>query len=326
MFRWKTRVDVIIYKCSNDNCPHRLNAVKKLNESEHAVRRIKSSQFKLCYTYREYLFKPNELTHSRPIRPKIDITKIHNSGNILGLILFFYVSFAVSARKTAFILRWVFNINVSYQTVLNYAEAASFYCHTFNMQFKGPIDNISAGDETYIRISGQDAFVFLFLSSKNHKITAYHLAHSRKTLPAAIAVSEAIRTAEPKQKLTLITDANPSYAAGIMFLNSKRLEELPPIEHRQVVGLQNLDEESTIYRPFKQLIERLNRTFKFHVRPSHGFKSDSGAMALVALFVTHYNFLRPHMALDYRTPVEMPSLNTISTIQGKWSKILSLAS
>ncbi|MBI5195001.1 MAG: DDE-type integrase/transposase/recombinase [Nitrospirae bacterium] len=326
MFRWKTRVDVVIYKCSNDNCPHRIRAIKKLNESENTVRRTKSSQFKLCYTYREYLFKPGELTHSSPIKPKIDITKIHNSDNILGLILSFYVSFAVSARKTAFILRWIFNINVSYQTVLNYAEAASFHCHAFNMQFKGPIDDISAGDETYIKISGQDAFVFLFISSKNHKITAYHLAHSRKTLPAAIAMSEAIRTAEPEQKLTLITDANPSYSAGIMFLNSRRPEELPPIEHRQVVGLQNLDEESTTYRPFKQLIERLNRTFKFHVRPSHGFKSNNGAMALIALFATHYNFLRPHMALGYRTPVEIPNLNAISTIQGKWSKILSMAS
>ena len=31
--------------------------------------------------------------------------------------------------------------------------------------------------------------------------------------------------------------------------------------------------ESEAYRPYKQLIERLNRTFKYHVRPAGGFAS-----------------------------------------------------
>jgi transposase-like protein len=136
---------------------------------------------------------------------------------------------------------------------------------------------------------------------------------------------EATRTAEPQQKITIISDGNPSYPDGIHFLNAKRPKELPRIEHRQVIGLQNLDEESTLFRPFKQLIERLNRTFKFHVRPSCGFKSNNGAIALTTLVVTHYNFLRPHMSLDYQTPIDIPELKNISTIQGQWIKILSMA-
>ncbi|MBS3920432.1 MAG: integrase core domain-containing protein [Deltaproteobacteria bacterium] len=79
------------------------------------------------------------------------------------------------------------------------------------------------------------------------------------------------------------------------------------------------------YRPYKQLIERLNRTFKHHVKPSHGFNSTNGALALITLFVTHYNFLRDHMSLDYKPPVTLPELEGIATIQGKWTKIVSLA-
>ena len=162
----------------------------------------------LCYTYREYLFQAADLVYPGPLKPLIDIRRIHNSQNILGLILSFYVSFAISARKTAFILQQVFKI----------------------------------------------------------------------------------------------------------------------IEHHAVIGLQNLDQESTTYRTFKQLIERLNRTFKFHVRPASGFKSDNGALSLIILFATHYNFLRPHISLDYKTPVEIPDLQNIETIQGKWIRILSMAS
>lgn len=324
LYRWKTRLEVIIHKCGNDNCPHRLNALKKLNPSEHNLRHSKSSQFKLCYIYREYLFQARDLVVASPLKPTVDIRKIYNSPNVLGLILSFFVSFAISARKTAYIMRMVFNVNVSHQTVLNYAEAAAYHCHEFNRKFKGPIDNDSAGDETYIKIAGKNAFVFLFISSKNHKITAYHVADNRETLPATIAMNEAIRTANPDQKLTLITDGNPSYTAGAIFLNTKRDKE-HQIALQQVIGLQNLDEISAEFRPFKQLIERLNRTFKFHVRPASGFKAANGAVALTTLIVTHYNFLRPHMAIDYKVPIELPELQALSTIQGRWAKILSMA-
>lgn len=45
-----------------------------------------------------------------------------------------------------------------------------------------------------------------------------------------------------------------------------------------VSGLRNLDPESEQYRPFKQLVERLNRTYKFHTRPRAGFKHFYGAV------------------------------------------------
>jgi transposase-like protein len=206
--------------------------------------------------------------------------------------------------------------------VLNYAAAAAFYCHSFNLSHKGCIDDISAGDEAYIKVMGKHHYVFFFISSKNLKITAYHVADTRETLPAIIAMREAIRTADPNQFLMVVTDGNPSYPAGIHFLNTQRENHLV---HRKVYGLQNLDSESESYRPYKQLIERLNRTFKHHMRPAHGFNSLNGAIALVTLFVTHYNFLRPHTSLNWQAPVPVAELKGIETIQGKWAKILSLA-
>jgi transposase-like protein len=297
--------------------------LNQLNPAEKQLRKQRSSQFKLNYLYREYHFKPEELAHSQPLNPLVDISRIHNAPNVLGLILTFYVSFAVTARKTALIMRSVFNINVSYQTVLNYAAAAAFYCHQFNLKHKGPIDDISAGDETYIKILGLNYYVFFFISSKKLSISAYHLADNRETLPAIIAMREAIRTAAPDQKTTLITDGNPAYPAGIHFLNAE--SQRHNIQHHKVIGLQNLDDESEQFRPFKQLVERLNRTFKYHIRPAAGFGCVNGAFSLTTLFVTHYNFLRPHMSIGFKPPVYLPDLQSISTIQGKWSKILSLA-
>jgi len=70
-----------------------------------------------------------------------------------------------------------------------------------------------------------------------------------------IAMNEAIRTAAPGQEIILVTDGNPSYPAGIHFLNAQEDDD-PDIQHHKVIGLQNLDAESAEWRTFKQLIER----------------------------------------------------------------------
>lgn len=324
LFRWKSHKEVTIHKCSNDNCPHRIQAIGKLNKAELELMKKKSSQFKINYQYREYHFKPEELEHSSPDMPPVELARIHNSENVLGLILTFYVSFAVPARKTAQILREVFCVKVSHQTVLNYAAGAAWHCHRFNLKHKGLIDNISAGDETYIKVLGKVHYVFFFISSESLKITAYHVADNRGTLPAVIAMNEAIRTATDDQEVTLVSDGNPSYPAGIHFINAQT-DNSTTIRHKKVIGLQNLDTESEEFRPFKQLIERLNRTFKYHVRPAAGFNCTNGAVALTTLFVTHYNFLRPHMSLKYQTPIILQELKTLPTIQSRWIKIISLA-
>jgi hypothetical protein len=93
---------------------------------------------------------------------------------------------------------------------------------------------------------GEHHYVFFFISSEtseSHKITAYHVAENRETLLAIIAMKEAIRTAHPEHTIILVTDGNPSYPAGIHFLNEHRKND-PSIQHRKVMGLQNLDSES----------------------------------------------------------------------------------
>jgi len=144
-------------------------------------------------------------------------------------------------------------------------------------------------------------------------------------LAATVALGEAARTLPENQALRFITDGNPAYQAGVHFLNAHRTASQPPHTLRQVIGLENLDAVSKQFRPFKQLIERLNRTYKYHVRPACGFATRNGAVALTTLFVTHYNFLRPHLSLGYRVPIPLPELSSITTLQGQWNKILALA-
>ena len=327
LYLWKNRKDANIYKCPNDKCSIYLSNLKKLNPLEKILRKTKSSQFKLRYQFREYLFTNEQLVHSEPVKMPgaASIFRIRNSLNTLCLALTFHVSLGISGRKTAFILKNVFGINASYQTILNYAQHAAYYCHKFNYAYKSTVENIQAGDETYIKIKGKNGYVFFFISAKNLRtISAYHVADSRDTQPAIIAMEEAFRTADPDQVYTAVTDGNPSYQAGIHFLNSSR-EGDDTFFLKKVIGLQNLDSESEEFRAFKQIIERLNRTYKYHVRAANGFSSYNGAVVLTTLFVTHYNFIRPHSSLNYNVPVPVWEVEKIPTIQGKWAQIIKMA-
>jgi len=228
---------------------------------------------------------------------------------------------------SAHMLKHVFGISISHVTVLNYLAQAAVLCHGFNLHYKAPLDTRVAGDETYIRVADRWNYTWFTIGTTSRAIHAYHLSDSRGTRDALITLSETIRTAPDNTTTEFVGDGNPAYDSAIHAINNPALLEgsILPLQRRTVIGLTNQNSESTEYRQFKQIIERLNRTYKFHTRARSGFKDFNGAVSLTVLFVTHYNFLRAHCALEYKVPRPIEDLKTISTIQGRWTKILHMA-
>jgi hypothetical protein len=56
LYRWKQRPDCTIYKCPCDRCPHYLQKQQALKSNERLLQKLRLSQFKLRYQYREYHF------------------------------------------------------------------------------------------------------------------------------------------------------------------------------------------------------------------------------------------------------------------------------
>lgn len=327
LYRWKTHPDVSLYKCGNDHCPAYLRALAQLHSAEKNLRRQRLSQFSLRYIYREYHFRRDQLQLPAPAPSRVDLARIYSPDNVLGLVLTFHVSCGLSARMTAFILTNVFQIPLSYQTVLNYCQAAAFHFHRLNQALTGPSDALCAGDEVFIKANTDRAYTFLFIGAESHKITSYHVADQRDTRNATISINQVARTAPAGRTTHLVFDGLGAYPAGVHFLNAQRKKDhLPPaFTFNQVFGLENLDDQSSHWRPFKQLIERLNRTYRFHTRAAGGFDSRNGALTLTALFATYYNFLRPHSSLYGDTPVHLDALDAVPTLQARWCKLLNLA-
>jgi len=332
LYHWKQDGTATIYKCANDACPCYTRNLAGLNERERALQQTgSSSQFKLRYQYREYHLRPADLRTSKPAADTIELNRIRNHLSTVGLVLSYSVSFGISSRMTAQILRRMHGIHLSHQTVQNYLASAAVLAARFTEQHLGSLaDSRIAGDETYIRVADHWQYTFFVIGAPSRTIRAWHVAENRDTLAAIATLNSAVNylPGEPALPIEFIGDGNPAYDAAVHVINTGpdgKPSPQPRLQRRTVIGLTNEDDESEQFRPFKQLVERLNRTYKFHTRARAGFKSQQGAVALTALFVAYYNFLRPHGALHYTTPIHVPELHQPTTLQGQWLKLLEMA-
>jgi len=284
-----------------------------------------SSQFKLCYQYREYHFKPADVQTAKPTASSVDLNRIHKHLSTVGLVLGYSVSFGMSSRMTMQVLRRIHQITISHQTVLNYVQAAAVLADNFTAKHLGPLtDTQMAGDETYIRVAGEWNYTWFAIVGQTRAIRAYHVSDQRDTLAATATLAMAMKDADPSDSpIEIIADGNPSYDAAVHVINADK--NGVPLARRTVIGLANEDDESELYRPLKQLVERLNRTYKFHTRARSGFKNQQGAIALTSLFVAYYNFLRPHGYLKGNPPIPIAELQHPATLQGQWLKLLQMA-
>lgn len=334
MYRWKHDDQRTIYKCPHRQCPHYRQAYSRLNAAERAlVRTGMSSQFKLHYQWRRYHFDPAAIRPEAPHATVGSVLNVRRSMEAVGLALTYSVSLGMSSRTTAWALREIHGIAASHQTVLNWMEGAASLISVTLHGLEGRMSEAAvAADETYIKIRGIWHFTWLIIDIRTRAIWGWNVSDDRGEVPAAAVINQALDARDPDVAgtLVLVGDGNPSYDAAVNAVNSDADGiPLPPeqrrVERRTVIGLRDDDEQSAQFRDFKQLIERVNRTYRYHTRSRSGHKTLNGAMALTTLFVAHYNLLRPHMGLRGAVPIHLPELDGIATIQGRWLKLLELA-
>jgi len=95
----------------------------------------------------------------------------------------------------------------------------------------------------------------------------------------------------PGKALSFVADGYSTYPLA---KQQFELKENKIFDLTQVIGLTNDDVVSTEYRWIKQVVERLNRTFKTSYRVTCSYGSEDGALYGISLWVAYYNFLRPH--------------------------------
>ena len=152
----------------------------------------------------------------------------------------------------------------------------------------------------------------------------YQVSDNRSVGPCILAMRMAFcHLTKLPENFRFIADGYSAYPLAAMEF-AKKFKDNFQFNITQVIGLTNEDEVSKEFRPYKQMIERLNRTYKASYRPTNGFDNYDGASYDLALWVAYYNFLRPHKHNQYQVLNKVDMLNGADNMPGKWQLLIFL--
>ena len=318
----KKRKSFDVYRCPNLDCSFRKRKLSAMSKDQKALYKRSPYLFKLRYIYRKFHFDFTPLSKDNDFNLVVDLPNITASSHILGLVLTYHINYGLPLRKTAALIYDVHNVKISHQTIANYCNAVAPRVKPFVDNFDYDLSDSHCGDETYIKIGGRWHYIFFFFDAAKKIITSYRVRRNRDYQSAILAINDLlVKFKSIPQKLNLITDGNPIYLLARQWFAQHGIN----FDISQVIGLTNDDEVSKEHRPLKQIIERLNRTFKGNYKPTTGYGGEPGAVSSVTLFVAYFNFLRPHSALDGNVPVLIPLLDELPNMPAKWLKLISMS-
>jgi transposase-like protein len=318
----KERKHFTVHKCVNEHCPYYLDNLKKLPKDLPLEQRNK---YKLHYIYREFRFDFFSMdVDSLPDNASsLKFTK--NSAHIMGLCLTYHVNLSLSLRKTSQALKDIHNISISHTMIANYAHTAAAVIKPFVDNYTYKRSDKFIGDETYIKIHGLKAYVWFVMDAVSRSIIGYRVSLDRAVGSCILAMRMAFgKLKQLPESFKFIADGYSAYPLAAQQFELRNDDPLH-FEITPVIGLTNDDAVTKEFRPFKQLIERLNRSFKASYRVTCGYDNYDGANYAVSLWVAYYNFLRPHMAFGRFTPLNpLDALKAADNMPGKWQILLRL--
>ena len=316
----KSRKVFNIHKCVNKKCPYYLSRKKILPKGLSLEEKY---EFKLHYIYREFTLDFFAMDpYSLPGSATTFQFKKFNP-HVLGLVLTYHVNLQLSTRKTAHALEEIHGIKLSHTTVANYAMAAAAVIKPFVDSYNYKPSNVLSADETYIKKLGVKHYVWFIMDACKKSIVGYQVSDTRSTGPCILAMRMAFDKFKtfPGKALKFVADGYTAYPLATQQFNIQENKEFNLI---QVIGLTNDDAVSTEFRWVKQVVERMNRTFKSSYRNTNGYNSENGALYGVSLWVAYYNFLRPHPYTYWKPLNQLDEFSKAENMPAKWQILIKL--
>lgn len=319
----KDRKHFVVHKCINPKCPYYLHNLKKVSK-EDLEEDYGKNKYKLHYIYREFTidFFKMDLNSLPKNASSLKFSKFDR--NVMGLCLTYKVNLGLSLRKTRQALKDIHGIDISHQTIANYCKTAAICIKPFTDNYDYGAGTTLTADETYIKIRGVKGYIWFIMDAAKRSIIGYRISKERDVGSCILAIRMAFTHFKKlPDHFRFIADGYSAYVlAAQQFL--REFGDNFKFDITQVIGLTNDDEVSKEFRPFKQMIERLNRTYKASYRPTNGFDNIDGANYGLALWVTYYNFLRPHEHNKYKVLNEIDILKGADNMPGKWQLLIFL--
>lgn len=320
----KTRKDFDIFRCPSNRCSYYLDNLSKLSEDEKRDEQ-KRSDYKLHYIYRDFTedFFAMNLDSLPKNASSLRFDKF--SPKVVGLCLTYHINYQISLRRTSDIMWDIHGIRISHQQIANYCKTAAVLVKPFVDHYDYKPSSDLAADETYIKVHGRKGYIWFIMDALKRSIIGYRCSENRGVGACILTMRQALKYFNDKlpEGFKFIADGYSVYPLAAMQFEHQFGEDFH-FDITQVIGLTNDDDVSAEFRPYKQKIERLNRTFKASYRNTCGYDSFDNANLDLALWVAYYNFLRPHSYFGRKVLNPVPALECVQRMPDKWQQMMLL--
>lgn len=212
----------------------------------------------------------------------------------------------VSLRKIVDHLKQFERVNVSHVAVLKWIQKCVALMRDYVDTLRPELSRVFHADETKVSIRGQWVWLWHLMDGDTRYLLANHVSQGRATADAREAFREAKAIAGTQPRV-LFTDSLGSYDAAAR-------KEFPNAVHVSSVGIQG--------RLNNNKAERLHSTLKEKVKLARAIKKPDSP--IIEGQRVYYNHIRPHQALNGKTPAEAVGLGMC--LEGnKWRSLIERA-
>jgi len=216
-----------------------------------------------------------------------------------------------SLRNTAKTLRLI-GAEVSYQTVWNWIEKYTALMEKYLDKITPQVSDTWRADELFLKVKGNMKYLYALMDDQTRFWIAQEVAETKYSADIRPLFKQAKAIAD-KNPRTLITDGAPNFHEAFMdeYWTSK-VADRP--EH-----IRDIRMDGTVHN---NKMERMNGEIRDRERVMRTLeKADSPILAGYQLF---HNYIRPHMALEGKTPAEAAGIKVEG--ENKWLTLIQNAS
>lgn len=235
----------------------------------------------------------------------VGFERMHTNPYAITVALDLYFK-GVSLRKIVDHLKQFERVNVSHVAVIKWIKKYVALMRDYVDALHPELSRVFHADETKVNIRGQWVWLWHLMDSDTRFLLANHVSQGRTVADAREAFQEAKEVAKTDARV-LLTDGLTSYGPAAQ-------REFPNAVHVSGIGIQG--------RVNNNRMERYHGTFKERSKTMRAIKKPDSAF--IEGQRIYYNYLRPHAALEGRTPADRAGIDL--NLQGnKWEELIKKA-
>ncbi len=225
---------------------------------------------------------------------KFSWSKMNFDKSSVSLALYFAVFQSIPATQVATIMKELFNLDISHDTVTRWTHKSAINIHK-NL---GPLSVPKARgrrrtltDESVFWVRGNKRWLWMTKDSRFDAEQSWFISPKRSTEYARSTFNIAFNTSPALKNVQALTDGLWSYGSALNDLGF------------------DVDNKHKIYKGFfenpnNNRRERTWSTLKINARRFRGFKSDKGLWAFATHHVYLHNYFKPNNRLNGATPAQ----------------------